>query len=194
MRGISAVAALTLLLAACSSAPPAHLSSTFAAGEKAPVDKLTYGVVDTQFLTRLGEEPNFRTPQNRFCVVQVTVSNAGNQDAIIPAMTLVDDSGKTYDELTDGGGVARWLGVIRRVGPNQTDVGEVVFDAPAAHYKLRLTDETSANEVYIDLPLSFANEQLSHGAEDTSQAVVPLPAPATPAPAAPKSTPGPQKK
>jgi hypothetical protein len=157
-------------------------SATYLAGEKAAVDKLTYSVVDTQIFPRLGEEPNIRTPQNRFYVVQISVSNSGNEDVTIPAMTLIDDSGKTWEELTDGSGVGGWLGVVRHVAPNQTEAGTVVFDAPASHYKLKLTDETDPNDVYVDIPLSFSHEQLSHGAEDASEVVIPHAAPATTAP------------
>ena len=42
----------------------------------------------------------------------------------------------------------------------QTDQGNVVFDAPAKHYRLRLTDETDETEVAIDVPLSYVHEQM----------------------------------
>jgi hypothetical protein len=83
-------------------------------------------------------------------------------------MTLLDDSGKTYNELTDGTGVTRWLGVVRKVDANQTETGSVVFDAPAGHYKLRLTDETDEADVFVDLPLNFAHEQMANDASDTA--------------------------
>jgi hypothetical protein len=174
------IVALAAVFVGCSSTP-ARKTIVFQTGEKAPVDKLTYSVVDTQILTHLGDEPNVRTPQTRFYVVQISVSNGGNEDVSIPAMTLVDDSGKTYDELPDGSGVSRWLGVVRHVGPNQSEAGNLVFDAPASHYKLKLTDDTDANDVFVDIPLSFAHEQVSQGAEATSEAVLP---PAEPAAAA----------
>ncbi len=77
-------------------------------------------------------------------------------------MTLIDDSGKTYDELADGSGVPHWLGVVRKVPSNQIEQGTVVFDAPASHYKLKLTDETDAEDIFVDLPLSFAHEQMQN--------------------------------
>jgi hypothetical protein len=139
---------------------------TYTIGDKASVERLTYSVVDNQVFTRLGTDPNTRIPQNRFYVVGISVFNSASSDAAIPAMTLVDDSGKTYDELTDGTGVARWLGVIRHVAANQTETGAVVFDAPASHYKLKLTDDTDPQDVYIDLPLSFVNEQMKKQLSD----------------------------
>jgi len=155
-----AIAALVVVLTGCSGSA-GRRSFTYMIGDKASVERLTYSVVDNQVFTRLGEEQNVRIPQTRFYVVQLSVFNSGSSDAAIPAMTLVDDSGRTYDELTDGAGVPRWLGMVRHVAANQTETGSVVFDAPASHYKLRLTDETDAADVYVDLPLSFVNEQLN---------------------------------
>ena len=86
---------------------------------------LIYNIVDTQFAPLLGDDPkDQRIPQNRFVIVQVSVTNTGNADANIPGMTLVADSGQTYPELADGKGVAQWLGIIRKVGPVQTDAGQ----------------------------------------------------------------------
>jgi hypothetical protein len=148
-----------LLLAACSSTPKKE-AKVFAAGEKANVGQLVYSVVDTQFAPSLGDDPaTARTPQNRFVIIQVSVSNAGNAEANIPAMTLVDDSGQQFPELVDGTGVQRWMGVVRKVGVAQTESGEILFDAPAKHYKLRLTDETD-EEVSIDIPLSYVHEEM----------------------------------
>jgi hypothetical protein len=76
-------------------------------------------------------------------------------------MTLVDDAGKVYNELPDGTGVLRWLGVVRSVEPAQTEQGSIVFDAPPVHYRLRLTDETDKEDIYVDLPLNFMHEQMN---------------------------------
>ena len=174
--------ALAGLLAVACSSSTTRKTTVFPAGEKAAVEQLTYSVVDSQILPRLGDEANARTPQNRFYIIQISAFNAGNSDAVIPAMALVDDSGKTYDELTDGSGIPRWLGVIRHIGPNQSESGNIVFDAPAAHYKLKLTDDTDASDVYMDIPLTFAHEQMTL---DTSAGAAAGTPPATAAPAGP---------
>jgi hypothetical protein len=171
-----ALIALTTILAGCvltgcGTGAPERKSVTMATGDKVPVDKLTYNIVDTQILPHLGDEANPRVPQNRFYVVQLSVFNSGNADMPIPGMTLIDDSGKHYEELIDGTGVPRWLGVSRRVQPNQTEQGSIVFDAPAGHYKLRLTDDTDDSDVFVDIPLSFAHEQLQNETQSTSEAV-----------------------
>lgn len=160
MRLHIALLSLSLLLVGCSSTP-SRVVKIYQSGEKAEHNKLTYSVVDAQIFTRLGEDPTPRVPQNRFFVVQVSVSNSGNQPANIPGMYLVDDTGKVYPELADGTGVPRWLGVVRSVDPVQTESGFVIFDAPAAHYKLRLTDETDDADVFVDMPLNFLHEQMN---------------------------------
>jgi hypothetical protein len=152
---------LILALAGCTSAPTRAVK-TYQSGEKAEHAKLIYSVVDAQIFTRLGEEPGPRIPQNRFYVVQISISNSGNKNASIGPMTLVDDAGKMYPELADGTNIPRWLGVVRTVDPAQTETGYIVFDAPSAHYKLRVTDETDEEDVFVDMPLNFLHEQMNH--------------------------------
>ncbi len=139
-----------------------------AAGEKATTGHLTYNVVDSQVFQQLGDEANPRVPHDRFLLVQLTVTNSSNVDNPIPAVELVADSGKTYDEQTDGTGITNWLGIIRHVGPGQTERGEIAFDAPAAHYKLKFSDESMGNEILADLPLSYAHEKVDDALIPTS--------------------------
>ncbi len=90
----------------------------------------------------------------------ISVSNGSSEDASIPGLTLVDDSGKEYPEAADGTNVPNWLGVVRKAGGAQTEQGNILFDAPAQHYRLRLTDETDPKELSIDVPLTYVHEQL----------------------------------
>jgi hypothetical protein len=150
----------TFAVAGCSSTPKKQVT-TYAAGEKATIGSLVYSVVDTEIFTRLGDDPiSARTPQNRFVLVRVSISNSGSDDTPIPSMTLVDDSGQSYPELADGTKVPGWLGVVRKVSAAQTEQGNVVFDAPAKHYRLRLTDELDEKEISVDVPLNFLHEQI----------------------------------
>ena len=167
-----------LLLAGCSADTETAKRSEvlIPAGEKAPIGHLTYNVVDSQFLPQLGDEASPRIPHDRFLLVQIAVTNSSNVDNPIPSVELVGDSGAVYNELADGTGVANWLGVVRHVGSGQTERGNVVFDAPAAHYKLRFSDETSVNEVMADLPLSYSHEQTNTVTTDLPE-VAPAPAP-----------------
>jgi hypothetical protein len=184
-----------LIMTGCGSSSGGRQTKIYQAGEKATVEKLTYAVIDTQIYPRLGDDPNNpRVPTNRFYAVQLAVSSGNSGEVPIPAMTLVGDDGKTYTELADGIGLAHWLGVIRHVAPAQTERGVVLFDAPAAHYKLKLTEELDAEDVFIDLPLNFVHEQMNNesgagggASSEAAAAAAPL-APAEPAraPAAPK--------
>jgi len=147
----------------------------YAAGDKATVGPLIYNVTDTEVTQQLGDDPsNERTPQDRFFLVKVSISNSGPDDQTIPAMTLVDDEGHNYTELSDGTGVQHWLGVVRKVRPTQTEQGVVLFDAPTKHYRLRLNDPLDEKEIAIDVPLNFVHEQL-RGVETSP--VAPAPAP-----------------
>lgn len=162
----------------CSSGDTYRKTVTFSVGDKAVVDMLTYSIVDTQILTHLGDEKNPRLPHYRFYVADVAISNSGNSDMAVPGLTLIDDAGKQYEELPDGAGIEHWLGLSRRVAANQTEQGAVVFDAPAGHYRLKLTDETDASDVYVDIPLSFAHEQMQNDTQSTSEAAASVGAPA----------------
>lgn len=160
-----------LALAGCSSnAPDPNKTEvrTVPAGEKAAVGHLTYAIVDSQIVPQLGDSSNPRIPKDRFVVLQIAVTNSSNVDNPIPAVELVGDDGKEYTELSDGSGVSNWLGMVRHVEAGQTERGAVAFDAPAAHYKVRFTDESMNNEIMADLPLSFAHENLDEALVPTS--------------------------
>jgi hypothetical protein len=60
--------------------------------------------------------------------------------------------------VSDGQGVPQWIGYIRQINPADTMQGNLVFDAPPRHYKLRVTDEEGQHEAMIDLPLEFSEE------------------------------------
>jgi hypothetical protein len=155
-----ALIAVALIAIGCSSADKKE-SRVFPAGEKVTVGPLVYSVIDSQVLTQLGDDPtSARTPQNRFYVMTVSVSNSSSEDTPIPGLTLVDDAGKEYPEAADGTKVPNWLGVVRKAGGAQTEQGNILFDAPAQHYRLRLTDETDSKELSIDIPLTYVHEQL----------------------------------
>jgi hypothetical protein len=114
-------------------------------------------------LTQLGDDvATARTPANRFYVMTISVSNSSSDDLPIPGLTLVDDSGREYPEAADGTNVPNWLGVIRKVGAAQTEQGNILFDAPAQHYRLRLTDDGDAKELSIDVPLTYVHEQMKN--------------------------------
>jgi Domain of unknown function (DUF4352) len=161
-----AVAAAALSLAACSrgTADPVRI------GERVDLGHLGYIVFDTQWLTHIGEGPDAKIPQNRFFLVRMSAINRGSGDVMVPSLSVEDDSGRGYAELSADVGAPHWLGVLRNVKPGDSAQGNVVFDAPPGHYKLKVTDETGDLISYIDIPLSFG--------ADTPE--VPIPGTATP--------------
>ena len=52
----------------------------------------------------------------------------------------------------------------------------MVFDAPAQHYKLRLTDEAE-DEVSVDIPLSYIHEEMKDMKTIPQDGPVPLAVP-----------------
>lgn len=160
MRALAllAVTAAGLLLGGCSSGPGTPLPSTYLLGEKVQLGRLSYTVFETQWLTQVGEAPTPRVPENRFFLVRMAAVNGGSQDLPVPNFTIVDDNGKSYEEISNGEGIPQWAGYLRTVKPADTIQGNVVFDAPPGHYKLTLKDETGSRFAYVDIPLSFNAE------------------------------------
>jgi hypothetical protein len=72
----------------------------------------------------------------------------------------VDDQGRTYDEISNGEGVPQWAGYLRNLKPGASVQGNALFDAPPAHYKLKVSDENGSRTALIDMPLSFGVDGL----------------------------------
>ena len=145
-------------LTGCSSEPTAtEPQRQYTMGEKIPVGRLTYTIFETQWATHFGEGIEARVPQNRFFMIRINVVNGGSGDAAVPAFTIQDDSGHTYEELSDGDAVPQWMGYLRSVKPADFAQGNVVFDAPPGHYRLKLADEQK-HTALVDIPLSFGAE------------------------------------
>jgi hypothetical protein len=146
-------------------------------GERAQAGPLIYTVFENRWMPQLGAGVASRVPSNRFFLLRLSIVNSGSGDTMAPALTLVDDSGQRYQELSDGEGVPQWIGSIRRIKPADTLTGNIVFDVPARHYKLEVTDEVQEKKAIVDIPLSFSDEQ------------APLPIPNAPAPESAPLTP-----
>jgi hypothetical protein len=84
--------------------------------------------------------------------------NGGGDDVLIPDMSIEDDSGNAYPALSNGEAVPQWLGSLRKVAPAEAASGNVAFDAPPRHYRLKVSDESGEKSAYIDIPLSFNSE------------------------------------
>ena len=133
-----AVLTIALCLPGCEK--PKLPQTDFSMGDVVPVGKINYSVVETVWRTELGEAFQIRTPEQRFLLIRVSVTNGGAKDISIPLLTLEGPNGKTYRELQNGQGVDNWIGVLRTISPAQTLQGNVLFDVPLTSYKLRVPD------------------------------------------------------
>jgi len=148
-----------LLLCGCIGRQPGADTRVYRMGEPVAVGPLIYTVMDTEWLSQLGEGPTGRVPQNRFLLVRLSVTNSGASSSAIPAISVVDAGGQSHLELTDGQGVQEWLGYLRTIQPAQTERGRVVFDVSPSAYRLRVTNDAepgTEKAALIDMPLQLA--------------------------------------
>lgn len=145
-----------LILTACAQKPKPP--RTFPLGDKITVGHLIYSAYETQWLPQFGSGPTARIPQSQFFLVRISITNSSGESITSPNLSIVDDNGNTYEELSDGTGVPQWIGYIRQINESDTRQGNLVFDVPPRHYKLRVTDEDLQRSSLIDLPLEFTPE------------------------------------
>ena len=159
LQSYLAGAALTCLAASTACTPSVSPEASLRRlGERVTIGSLIYNVFEDQWKAQLGQGTDTRVPKDRFFLVRFSVVNGGSTELMVPSMTLLDDAGQTYAELPNGDQVPDWTGYLRRVKPAETLQGNVVFDVPPKHYRLRVTDENSQKSQDIDLPLNFASE------------------------------------
>ena len=150
---------MACLLAFGGCAPPESESTRIhRMGERVQAGSLVYNVFEDHWRPKLGEGPDARVPKDRFFLIRLSVVNGGASDLMVPTLTLIDDAGQTYTELTDGDQLPQWTGYLRRVKPAETLQGIVLFDVAPKHYLLRVSDENGQKTRDIDIPLAFAPE------------------------------------
>lgn len=132
------IAFACLLLAGCGRSSSAQIDYTM--GEKVTVGPLTYSVNDATWKGQLGEGYQVRTPNQRFLLLSVSVTNGGGGDVSIPLLQLEDSGGHRYQEVPNGDGVDQYIGILRNISPAQTLQGRLVFDVPLTSYRLRVVD------------------------------------------------------
>jgi Domain of unknown function (DUF4352) len=169
------------LLISCGSAGGNSIVPNYSMGERAQAGQLIYTVFENRWMPQLGSGTTARIPANRFFLLRLSIVNSGSNEAIAPALTLIDDNGQRYPELSDGEGVPQWTGYLRRLKSADTLTGNIVFDVAARHYKLEVTDETDEKKALIDIPLSFNTEQVPFPPGDGGpQGALPIPVPVAP--------------
>lgn len=149
-------AVVSLFIAGCSSSPaPLRVANL---GDRVEMGHIIYTVFDTQWLTKAGDGMDARIPQNRYFVVRLSAANSGNAPVMVPPMTITDDDGHSYNELTDAQFIPQWIGALREVQTAEAAQGNIVFDAPPRHYRLKVADEDQKQEALVDIPLSFGSD------------------------------------
>ncbi len=128
-----------LMLAAfsgCTKPPQIHQL-----GEKVQLGGMVFSVLDAEWAADIDAGgANAKTPQHRFLIVHLTMSNTGSKEATIPLLHVVAADKSEQLELAEGQGVPNWLGILRTLNPAESKEGRIVFDVPPGAYSLRLTD------------------------------------------------------
>jgi hypothetical protein len=129
----------------------------YSMGERVPLGPLTYTVVETAWQTQLGQGFKIRSPERRFLLITLSVTNGGSGDISIPLLNLQAPDGQMYQELSNGEGVDNWFGLLRTISPSETQQGRILFDVPLTSYKLRLVsgDVSSDRATWVQIPLSM---------------------------------------
>ena len=148
----------TISLGSCVKSSEQATTHTYGMGDKATVGHLVFTVFDTQWMTQFGHGPTARVPGHRFLLIRLSVFNGGGEEVMLPGFTLANDKGETFLELTNGEQAPNWMGYLRRLRPNESAQGNVLFDVSPGRYKLKVTDETEQRTAFIDLPLSFSGD------------------------------------
>ncbi len=133
-------------------------SKTFKMGERAPVGLLTYNILEASYFTQLGDSANSKIPEKRFLVIRMAITNGGAKEAEIPLFKLIDEKGVEQQESQDAGFLSGWFGLIRKVGPTQTEEGRILFDVAPKSYKLEITDGAEAGKEqlgFVEIPIDF---------------------------------------
>src|ERR1700722_12835349 len=129
---------LCLVFSGCSQQNSTRLD--YQMGEQIPVGPLTYNVIQSTWSNQLGEGFKIRSPQQRFLLVSISVTNGGGKEVALPLFKLENYRGESIPESDNPEGVPNGIGILRSVTPAQTLQGALLFDVPLAAYKLILTD------------------------------------------------------
>ncbi len=155
----AAACCAALLLSGCSK--PRQVRSEYSMGENVQVGQVTYVVVESAWRNQLGESFQVRSPEQRFLLIKLSVTNGTGQDVSIPLLTLEGPTGQTYREVANGQGVENSFGVLRTISPGQNQQGNLLFDVPLTSYKLRVPDIGDGNlekYVSVEIPLQINSD------------------------------------
>lgn len=113
----------------------------FRIGEPLLVRPFTYTVLETRWRPQLGELFSTQIPQHQFLLIRLSITNSGGTPTPAPLLTLEGPDGTVHQEHQKGDGINNWMGLLRVIGPGQTDEGWIVFDVAPNNYILRCYGE-----------------------------------------------------
>lgn len=146
LAGARTLALLMLLVGGCAVGPRRVLL-----GEDATVGVFTYRVLAAQWQDQIGRGDKAVSPDVRFYVVYLTVTNNGREPLPFPRARLVDAAGKEYEESAKTRQRGIGLGSLQAMSPGFTLNGSLVFDVPPGAYTLILSDGNKG-EASLSLP------------------------------------------
>ena len=139
-------------------------------GEKVHLGHLSYTVFETQWLTHLGDGRD--GPRAAEPVLPDSLQRGQQRQRRCRRSRIrriQDDQGpRLTRKLSNGEGVPQWAGYLRNVKPADNVQGNIVFDAPPAHYKLKLSDETG-DQVRADRHSPFVRRRDSRSRRRQAQ-------------------------
>ena len=150
------LSAICLMSLCCQTIAPGE--QHYRMGELASVGPVIYNVLETDWRTEIGQSLEQKIPEHKFLLIQLTITNSGNQDVAIPLLSLEDQQDNSYLEVSEVEGVANWLGLLRILDPASTMQGTIVFDVPTGDYNLRVTDGGELDNertALVEIPLSL---------------------------------------
>ncbi len=162
-RAISSVVTLGALLFSLTACGDGGRSTRidYQMGERVPLEPFTYNVIESTWRSQLGSALQMRLPNQRFLILNISITNGGGKEVPIPNFQLERANGDLIPEEMKGEGIDQWLGMIRNIGPGQTLQGRVVFDCALTSYKLRMTDggEPGGEKIkFVEIPLRLDPE------------------------------------
>lgn len=158
---LTGASGLVLGLAGCnreSAEAPEKKGKTFKMGERAAVGLLTYNVLEATYFTQLGSAGSYKIPEKRFLVIRLAITNGGAKEAELPFLRLVDEAGTEYSEMGEADFLFGWFGLIRKIGPTQTEEGRILFDVQPKSYRLEVTDGAEPGKEqlgFVEIPIDF---------------------------------------
>src|SRR3974390_3400983 len=100
LRAVLLAVPVCLWLSGCSRSVPEQ--TEFTMGEKVKVGSVVYSVIDSTWKGQLGEGYKIRTPNQRFLLLTVSVTNGGGGDVSIPLLQVEGANGQMFQELPNG--------------------------------------------------------------------------------------------